>query len=95
MKIAILSLLALVGATMAVELPQKSVIVSYPNETPDSIIEQAKNAIKEAGGMITHEYKIIKGFAAKAPPKILESVQVWGNDYHALIEEDAMVSINN
>ena len=42
---------------------------------------------------ITHEYKLIKGFAAKAPAKALETVQTWGNDYHAVIEEDQMVSI--
>jgi hypothetical protein len=24
-----------------------------------------------------------RGFAAKAPAKVLESVQTWGNDYHA------------
>ena len=34
-----------------------------------------------------------RGFAAKAPAKVLETVQTWGNDYHAVIEEDQMVSI--
>lgn len=36
-----------------------------------------------------------RGFAAKAPAKVLESVQTWGNDYHAVIEEDQMVSIDS
>lgn len=40
--------------------PQKSVIVSYPADTPDSVLSQAKEAILQAGGFITHEYKIIK-----------------------------------
>jgi uncharacterized protein YxjI len=51
------------------------------------------DAIKAAGGVITHEYKLIKGFAAKAPAKVLQTVQTWGNDYHAVIEEDQMVSV--
>ena len=51
------------------------------------------DAIKAAGGIVTHEYKLIKGFAAKAPAKVLETVQTWGNDYHAVIEEDQMVSV--
>jgi hypothetical protein len=42
---------------------------------------------------VTHQYKLIKGFAAKAPAKVLETVQTWGNDYHAVIEEDQMVSV--
>jgi hypothetical protein len=37
--------------------------------------------------------KLYRGFAAKAPAKILESVQAWGNDYHAVIEEDQVVEV--
>jgi hypothetical protein len=40
--------------------PQKSVIVSYPADTPESVLSQAKEAILQAGGFITHEYHIIK-----------------------------------
>lgn len=39
---------------------QKSVIISYPPETPDSIVDQAKKAVVDAGGVITHEYQLIK-----------------------------------
>jgi Mrp family chromosome partitioning ATPase len=60
MKIAILSVLALATATLGVNVPQKAVIVSYPDETPDSVVNQAMDAIKDAGGMITHEYRLIK-----------------------------------
>jgi len=84
---------SLAAAVFGAQMPQKAVIVSYPDNTPDSILDQAKAAIKAAGGMVTHEYKLIKGFAAKAPAKVLENVQMWGNDYHAVIEEDQMVSI--
>jgi hypothetical protein len=35
----------------------------------------------------------LRGFAAKASAKVLDTVQTMGNDYHAVIEEDQMVSI--
>jgi hypothetical protein len=60
MKFTILSILAFVTAVLAAAQPQKAVIVSYPNDTPDHIIDQAKSAIIAAGGVITHEYKLIK-----------------------------------
>jgi hypothetical protein len=60
MKLNILPLLALVAVASAVTQPQKSYIISYPNDTPDSVVYQAMDAIKAAGGMITHEYKLIK-----------------------------------
>ncbi|PMD26515.1 hypothetical protein NA56DRAFT_667788 [Hyaloscypha hepaticicola] len=93
MKLTILSIFTLITMVLAALQPQKSVIVSYPNDTPDSIVDQAKDAIIAAGGVITHEYKLIKGFAAKASAKVLDTVQIMGNDYHAVIEEDQMVSI--
>jgi hypothetical protein len=115
MKLHILSLFALIALALGARMPQKQVIVSYPDNTPDSVLDKAKDAIKEAGGIITHEYKIIKyalsislseiihgisltldsrGFAAQAPAKVLEAVQIMGNDYHAIIEEDQMVSVS-
>merc|ERR1711879_484024 len=54
----------------------KSVIVYFDdNNTPDSIVDQAKKDIVSAGGKITHVYSIIKGFAADAPEEALQSVQ--------------------
>ncbi|KAL3418672.1 hypothetical protein PVAG01_10388 [Phlyctema vagabunda] len=93
MKLSIFALSAFAALAVGVAQPQKAVIISYPDSTPDTVLEQAKEAIRLAGGVITHEYKLIKGFAAKAPAKALETVQTWGNDYHAVIEEDQMVKI--
>jgi hypothetical protein len=42
MRIAAFSILALVAAALGAQMPQKAVIVSYPDNTPDSIIDQAK-----------------------------------------------------
>ncbi|KAG4411481.1 hypothetical protein IFR04_015386 [Cadophora malorum] len=94
MKFTIISILALVAVAFAATMPQKAVIISYPDNTPTSVIDDAMAAIKAAGGIITHEYRLIKGFAAKAPAKALEAVQIAGNDWHAVIEEDQMVSVN-
>lgn len=51
--------LTVVSGALAVDV-QKQVIVSYPQDTPDSVVAQAKQAIVDAGGIITHEYQLIK-----------------------------------
>jgi len=55
----LIAALSLFAGIIAVDI-QKSVIISYPAETPDSVVEQAKKAIIDGGGMITHEYNLIK-----------------------------------
>lgn len=59
MKISIY-LLALLPIVLALKMPQKDVIVTYPDDTPDSVLKQAKDAITQAGGKITHEYNLFK-----------------------------------
>lgn len=57
MRFATLSVLtALFAATTMAVAPQRSVIISFPNETPDHIVEEAKEAIRKAKGVIIHEY---------------------------------------
>jgi hypothetical protein len=57
MRFAITSLFVALLATFAMAVaPQKSVIMSWPNDTPDSVVEAAKQAIIDAKGTITHEY---------------------------------------
>lgn len=68
MKLSILSTLTMAAAVLGAQQAQKAVIVSYPNDTPDSIVNQAMDAIKSAGGMITHEYKLIKYVLPKPVP---------------------------
>ncbi|KAK4251622.1 hypothetical protein C7999DRAFT_27696 [Corynascus novoguineensis] len=83
--------LALVSGVMAADV-QKSVLVTYPPETPDSVVSQAKQAVVDAGGVITHEYTLIKGFAAKVGEKVLDSVSALGKEYQVLVEEDQEVT---
>jgi len=49
-------------AVLATQTAQanKAVLVSYPADTPDTVLWQAKKKIIDMGGIITHEYKIIK-----------------------------------
>ena len=46
----------LLVSVLAQTSPQKAVMVSYKQETPNSVLEQAKEAIRQAGGVITHEF---------------------------------------
>ncbi|KAI1471505.1 uncharacterized protein F4812DRAFT_181319 [Daldinia caldariorum] len=85
--------LAVAAGVSAVDI-EKSVIVSFPSGTTDDIVNRAKDDIRKAGGVITHEYQLIKGFAAKAPQKILETVSAWSAEYNAVIEEDQVVQIS-
>ncbi|ETN44240.1 uncharacterized protein HMPREF1541_10791 [Cyphellophora europaea CBS 101466] len=95
MRFFILSLLfALFFASALAVKQQKAVIITYPEETPKSEVDKAISVLKEAGGVITHEYKLIKGFAAKASDAALEAVRTLGDKHIPLIEEDSMVSID-
>ena len=115
MKFYIFSLLlAVLAITVGAIAPQKAVIVTYPEHTPDSVLRDAMNAIEEAGGVITHEYSmsrsippqieyalmltsvtdLIKGFAAKASAKALQTVTTLGAEFLPVIENDQIVSID-
>ncbi|KAK3387263.1 hypothetical protein B0H63DRAFT_469663 [Podospora didyma] len=87
----LIAALTFFASVIAVDI-QKSVIITYPQETPDSVLDQAKKAIVEGGGIITHEYNLIKGFAAKCGDKVLDTVSGWGKQYNALVEEDEIVT---
>ncbi|KAJ9295359.1 hypothetical protein DTO271G3_6182 [Paecilomyces variotii] len=94
MKLFLYSLvLGLLPIAQAVS-PQKSFIVTYPKDTPESVLTTAKNAITEAGGLITHEYHLIKGFAAKASASAIENLSTFSSIYSPSIEEDQIVSID-
>ena len=89
----LVALLTLFSTALAVEI-RKQVVVSYPPETPDSVVNQAKQAIIDAGGVITHEYTLIKGFAATAGEKVLDSVQALSQEFVALVEDDQVLSVS-
>ncbi|KAF2016550.1 hypothetical protein BU24DRAFT_462693 [Aaosphaeria arxii CBS 175.79] len=96
MRFAIFSFLLALLATyaMASSTPLKAVIISYPNETPQSLVDQAMESIEQAGGVITHKYNIIKGFACQAPAAVLESIHSLSTQFAALVEEDGVMHTN-
>lgn len=55
----LIAALTLLSGVIAVDI-EKSVIITYPPETPDAVLAQAKKAIVDGGGLITHEYQLIK-----------------------------------
>ncbi|KAL1955618.1 hypothetical protein VTO42DRAFT_8351 [Malbranchea cinnamomea] len=75
--------------------PLKSVVITYPKETPDSVVQKAKQAILDAGGKITHEYNLIKGFAADVPEEAVNSISALDATYAPNVEEDKVYTINN
>jgi len=83
------------AAFAAAAAPQKAILVSYPDDTPNHVVETAKKEIKKAGGLITHEYHFFKGFAANAPEKIFKTIKTLDSKFKATIEEDEMVSIQD
>ncbi|OAX81706.1 hypothetical protein ACJ72_03950 [Emergomyces africanus] len=72
--------------------PERTVLVTYPKDTPCSIIEQAVQAVKDAGGKITHQFDLIKGFAATGPAMVFDMVSTLSEEYHPYIEDDQIVT---
>jgi len=84
--------LVLLVAMASAVAPMKRVIISYSNDTPQSVVDQAMREIEKAGGKITHKYNIIKGFACDAPATVLEKVEVMDAKHKATVEEDGVVT---
>ncbi|KAH1274367.1 hypothetical protein KXW98_008759 [Aspergillus fumigatus] len=70
----------------------RSILVTYPQDTPDSVIKDAQKSIVEGGGHITHEYQFIKGFSAEAPDTAIQSLSTQSTKYKPIIEGDQVVS---
>ncbi|KAJ5482454.1 Proteinase inhibitorpropeptide [Penicillium sp. IBT 31633x] len=51
---------ALLALPLALAESLKSVVITFPKGTPDSVIIQAKESLVASGGVITHEYHLIK-----------------------------------
>ena len=55
----LLATLALFSSVIAVD-QKKEVLITYPDEVPDWVVSEAKDFIVNAGGVITHEFNLIK-----------------------------------
>ena len=59
MRFLLLSLLvALLAICASAVVSQRPVLVTYESNTPQSVIDKAMDAIRNAGGMVTHEFSI-------------------------------------
>jgi hypothetical protein len=57
MRFTLFALVVALFATFAMAAaPHRSVIISWPNNTPDEIVEQSKEAIRKAKGKTTLGY---------------------------------------
>ena len=45
--------------------------------------------------MITHEYNLIMGLAAKVPATFVSTIKTMGEDWDVNVEDDQEVSIND
>ncbi|KAB8228712.1 hypothetical protein ETB97_010585 [Aspergillus alliaceus] len=69
------------------------IVVTYPKDTPSSVLEDAMNSVISAGGRITHKYQLINGFSADAPESAVQQISVQSAKYNPTIEKDLPVSI--
>ncbi|KAF1983292.1 hypothetical protein K402DRAFT_423857 [Aulographum hederae CBS 113979] len=96
MKITIFTFLFSLLPALAIAAEMKDVIISFPANTPATIVSNAEQIVEALGGQVTTEYTIIPGFAATAPQNALDLVTMMGHisAFDAIIEEDGVVTID-
>lgn len=55
-NLSILSLALLAAPFAAAVIPKKHYVVSFNNDTPQSVIDKAMKDVEASGGIITHKY---------------------------------------
>ncbi|KAJ4289719.1 hypothetical protein N0V90_011049 [Kalmusia sp. IMI 367209] len=94
MRFALISFIValLAAVTMAVPPNFYDVIISFPKEAPDYLLDEAKQAVRNGKGTITHEYTIIKGFSAKVPGNLFAGIRALSTEFPAIIEGDGLMT---
>ncbi|KAL8911401.1 MAG: hypothetical protein Q9172_007681 [Xanthocarpia lactea] len=72
---------------------QRQVLITYPHDTPPSIVESAKKAILATGGKITEEYSLIKSFAATLSSEAIDTINSLSSSHKPIVEDDQIVTI--
>ncbi|OJI82430.1 hypothetical protein ABZX51_001314 [Aspergillus tubingensis] len=70
----------------------ESILVTFPSGTPDSVVDQAKQSVKDAGGKITHNYSK-QGFAADTKADSVQQLSTEFAAYNPTVEKDMTVTI--
>jgi hypothetical protein len=92
---AIIALFAAVAMAVAPKL--YSVIISFPKNTPDHVVESAKDMVRANKGKITHEYSkfpplsLARGWQRELTSALVDIIQGFAAD----IAEAAIVSIQS
>lgn len=76
----------------------KGYLVTFPHNAADSILENAINRVKEAGGVITNTFTIIRGFSFRGTMQAANSlnsflVQAYQGQNQFTIEPDQTVTV--
>ncbi|KAL4785376.1 hypothetical protein BJX76DRAFT_324501 [Aspergillus varians] len=62
--------------------------VTLKKDSPPEELQKAKAAAQDKGGVIKHEYTLIKGFTVEYPEDLVQTFQ---SSEHIHVEEDAEV----
>ncbi|KAL8994540.1 MAG: hypothetical protein Q9169_005523 [Polycauliona sp. 2 TL-2023] len=73
---------------VALASAQRQVLVTYPNDTPASVIEEAKSAVLATGGKITEEFSLIKSFAATVSSEMIDTLHALSTSHKPIVEDD-------
>ncbi|PLN83678.1 hypothetical protein BDW42DRAFT_164426 [Aspergillus taichungensis] len=60
--------------------------ITLKKDAPPEELEKAKSQVVEGGGVIKHEYTLIKGFTAEFPA---DNIQTLESSEHVHVEQDA------
>lgn len=52
-------LLSFLVALVYAQAVKQQVMITYPEETPNSVMQEAMEVIRAAGGIITHEFSVL------------------------------------
>ncbi|KAE8378722.1 hypothetical protein BDV26DRAFT_261087 [Aspergillus bertholletiae] len=69
------------------------IVVTYPEDTPPSVLEDAMKSVISEGGLITHKFELINGFSADASESAVRQISAQSAKYNPTIEKDISVSI--
>jgi len=95
MKLVLVTLLFALFAVAMAAAPQRQMLFTYPKDTPISVMDEAKDTIRNGGGMVTHEFDLIKGFIATTTTKALEQIKTLSSQWIPNVEDDGIVSAND
>jgi len=86
------------GACGKVKVGEKSFLLSFGNDAPDSLVDQAIENAEKNGARICHRFNLVKGFSAIGPADLQMKMESFTTQeelkqYPMNLEEEKMVNI--